>query len=163
MASQNHSHCLQYHAAKCMIRIPFPRFPQYCPLDSVAHVLLRKFSSHLSESKVGLSTPLACALAGDKQPRVVQELLNLGASSSIFVKGYSPDSLVCTLPMAQQPLSSVVKHAQPKMDTDKTVLPFIVLTQVIRLTQILRAHPGTPCSPRYSVLTQVLRALSGTL
>jgi len=43
----------------------------------------------------------------------VDALLNIGAASSIFVQGYANNSLVCNLPMAEQPHSSSFCHPPP--------------------------------------------------
>ena len=66
-------------------------------------------------------TPLSEMLT-DKNDFETHELLCLGAEKSIFVKGYSKDSLVCTLPQARQPRSSVFNHPPPFLDTKKEIL-----------------------------------------
>jgi len=55
----------------------------------------------------------------------VAKLLELGGASSIFVHGYSAESLVCTLPMASQPQSSVFKHAEPLTKVNPAVLQLV--------------------------------------
>jgi len=49
-------------------------------------------------------------------------------ASSVFVHGYSPNSLVCTLPMATQPSSSVVTHEAPLIGVDPALLEMIDVT-----------------------------------
>lgn len=46
-------------------------------------------------------------------------ILKDGAAASVFVKGYAQDSIVCTLPMAVQPISSCILWPDPiKVDDD---------------------------------------------
>lgn len=50
------------------------------------------------------------------------ELLCHGAAGSIFVKGYKPESLICTLPQAKQPPSRVVEQPTPFEGTRPEIL-----------------------------------------
>ena len=61
---------------------------------------------HLARDKEQ-ETPLWACLRNPKGRGALTILLENGAARSIFVKGYAPDSLVCALPMAEQPESSV--------------------------------------------------------
>ena len=54
-------------------------------------------------------TPLSLAITKGDQ-REVEKMLNEGAAVSTFVQGYLPDSLVCTLPQAVQPLSTGIQY-----------------------------------------------------
>jgi hypothetical protein len=66
-------------------------------------------------------TPLATAIAESKDADT-SKLLSHGAERSIFVRGYSKDSLVCTLPQARQPASSAYEHPPPFLGTRPEVL-----------------------------------------
>ena len=66
-------------------------------------------------------TPLAVAIIGGSLQNI-ETLLEVGASKTIFVKGYSDGSLVCTLPQASQPPSSVFHHQPPHKSTDDIVI-----------------------------------------
>ena len=70
---------------------------------------------------INQQTPLSEMIV-NKNDFETHELLSLGAEKSIFVKGYSKDSLVCTLPQARQPKSSVFNHPPPFLDTRKEIL-----------------------------------------
>ena len=68
-------------------------------------------------------TPLAACIKNGNDMKSTNETLKYilkdGAASSVFVKGYAKDSIVCTLPMAIQPISSVYQWPDPiKVDDD---------------------------------------------
>jgi hypothetical protein len=50
-------------------------------------------------------TPLGLAVSKGNQ-KEVEAFLSDGAASSVFVNGYFPNSLVCTLPQTAQPAST---------------------------------------------------------
>lgn len=84
-------------------------------------------------------TPLSLAIkAGpttDKSSAkdALELLLNRGASRSIFVKGYAPNTLVCTLPMAEQPKSSAFDWPKPiQIDAERTQMLDSLLAEHIR-------------------------------
>jgi len=77
------------------------------------------------------ATPLAAAIK-ENSHQCITALLDVGAASSVFVHGYSDGSLVCTLPMAEQPPSSVFKHPEPL----RSVAPSII----DELDRYLSAH-----------------------
>ena len=66
-------------------------------------------------------TPFSVAIRGDKR-KCVEKLIENGAASTVFVKGYSPGSLVCTLPMAYQPTSSVFTHPDRLINVGKEAI-----------------------------------------
>ena len=66
-------------------------------------------------------TPLAESIVNGNDA-VVLELLAVGAEKSIFVKGYAAESLVCTLPQARQPKSSVFNHPPPFTQTSPELI-----------------------------------------
>ena len=43
----------------------------------------------------------------------VRTAFEAGAAATIFVKGYTKESILCTLPQARQPASSVIEHRLP--------------------------------------------------
>ena len=59
------------------------------------------------------NTPLSYCLRAATHNNSLSALLEANAASSVFVKGYTPGSLICTLPMAVQPPSSVFDHPPP--------------------------------------------------
>ena len=64
------------------------------------------------------NTPLSLCLRSYKDGRTgyahsLEALWKANAASSVFVRGYAPKSLICTLPMAVQPPSSVFEHPSP--------------------------------------------------
>lgn len=59
---------------------------------------------------------------GANQRDILSFLLEKRAEQSIFVKGYLQDSLVCTLPMAQQPPSSIFNWPSPITIMDNEIL-----------------------------------------
>lgn len=77
-------------------------------------------------------TPLSVCLRGEPSEGVVpkediletlEALLEKGAAESVFVKGYKPASLVCTLPMAEQPESSFIAWPKPiKLDSERLAM-----------------------------------------
>ena len=70
------------------------------------------------------ATPLAAAIKENSHP-CVAALLEAGAAASVFVQGYTEGSLVCTLPMAVQPSSSVFQHPEPLRNVDPTIIDAI--------------------------------------
>jgi hypothetical protein len=66
------------------------------------------------------ATPLAAAIKENSVP-CITALLNVGAAESVFVHGYTEGSLVCTLPMALQPESSVFQHPEPLRNIDPCI------------------------------------------
>ena len=57
-------------------------------------------------------TPLAEAILKGSENEI-KALLDVGASKSVFVKSYAPGTLVCTLPMAQQPHGTSFEYPPP--------------------------------------------------
>ncbi len=66
------------------------------------------------------ATPLAAAIKENAVP-IITALLNVGAAESVFVLGYTEGSLVCTLPMALQPESSVFQYPEPLRNIDPCI------------------------------------------
>eukprot|EP01038_Epipyxis_sp_PR26KG_P004361 gene4361-6169_t len=68
---------------------------------------------------------------------VVDYLLRNGGTSTVFVKGYLPDSLVCSLPQAVQPHSSVVEFVPPLRGSDPVLISKVdeELSQFVKLLQ----------------------------
>lgn len=100
--------------------------------DSTLHVLARQGKvKEIRDIKPPLEallqrnefqqTPLTVAIL-EKQRETVETLLEYGAAETVFVAGYLPNSVVCTLPQASQPPSSVFQHPPPLMDTDPILL-----------------------------------------
>ena len=58
-------------------------------------------------------TSLAIALRKGEPLEIIEKFLSGDAAVSVFVKGYFPNSLVCTLPMAQQPPSRSFLYDEP--------------------------------------------------
>ena len=75
-----------------------------------------------------------------------------GASFSIFVEGYLPQSLVCTLPQASQPPSSVFQHDPPLLDSQPDVLDMIDSALVEQL-DVLKKNELNDATKRVSSLT----------
>jgi hypothetical protein len=77
-------------------------------------------------------TPLAVAIAAGAS-KEVQRLLNDGAASSIFVKGSTSNSIMCTMPNAVKPESAVVTHAPPLLSVSAEIIELVDdgLTQFI--------------------------------
>ena len=70
------------------------------------------------------ATPLAASIK-EKSHLCVAALLEAGAAASVFVQGYTEGSLVCTLPMAVQPSSSVFQHPEPLRNVDPAIIDAI--------------------------------------
>lgn len=59
-----------------------------------------------------LQTPLSISIAAGAL-KEVQRLIRDGAANEIFIKGSSNNTIICTLPTARKPQSSVVIHPPP--------------------------------------------------
>ena len=54
--------------------------------------------------------------------QLIQEYLSYGAISSIFVEGYLPNSLLCTLPFTFKPLSTIFQYNKPILNYNKKII-----------------------------------------
>jgi hypothetical protein len=89
--------------------------------------------------------------------RSLHTLLEANAAASIFVKGYSPGSLICTLPMAQQPPSSVFTHPPPvQVPSDTLALLDSHLAQYVTSLYELKVKKQFEIDRNESVLKAVL-------
>ncbi len=86
--------------------------PHKIPPHGAAKFLLR------NESKQTIFAEVLNA----RDDLVAKSYLKEGCANSIFVKGYGPNSVVCTLPQARQPPSSVVIHPDPLLGTSPEVM-----------------------------------------
>ena len=100
-------------------------FSQLCKLLKVDVQWMKdnrhKMSDSLLTRNSEQQTPLSVSIRSSSMESV-KALLDIGAASSIFVKGYAPESLVCSLPMALQPASSCFNHPEPLENLDPTIL-----------------------------------------
>lgn len=69
-------------------------------------------------------TPLAVAIAAGAS-KEVHRLLKDGAASSIFVKGSSSNSILCTMPNAVKPESAVVTHSPPLLSIPPDIIELV--------------------------------------
>jgi len=100
--------------------------------DSKALRELEKEKCPLLIRNENQETPLSLCLRDELSEGVLSKediletleaLLEKGAAESVFVKGYQPASLICTLPMAQQPESSSFSWPQPiKLDSERLAM-----------------------------------------
>jgi hypothetical protein len=100
--------------------------------DSTLHILARNGTAAeiknlnptpemLLQRNERQETPLATAILGNNDSTIFA-LLESGAANSIFVTGYMPGSLVCTLPQTSQPPSRAFEHPPPFVGSSKEVL-----------------------------------------
>jgi hypothetical protein len=66
-------------------------------------------------------TPFSEALIRRDEGEITS-YLSLGSACSVFVHGYLPDSLICTLPQTVQPPSTVFRHPPPLKDTPTDIM-----------------------------------------
>ena len=95
-------------------------------------------------------TPFSVAIRGDKR-KCVEKLIENGAASSVFVKGYSPGSLVCTLPMAYQPPSSVFTHPDRLINVGKEAISRIddaLSTHISEMVKVSKDREAREASQR---------------
>jgi len=88
--------------------------------NKIAQASVLEVSQFASEHKEALllrddshSTPLSAAIKLGNVDKVSALLALPEASASVFVHGYASNSLVCTLPLATQPSSSIFTHPPP--------------------------------------------------
>ena len=82
-------------------------------------------------------TPLTESIISGKIDAIAN-LLKIGAAKSVFVAGYLPGTLVCTLPQASQPPSSVFTQPSPFTDTSLQLLDLIDESICARIEEMKR-------------------------
>ena len=89
-------------------------------------------------------TPLAEAIL--RRSESIEKYLKEGAAASIFVKGYFPGSLVCTLPMALQPASKSFEHPPPVTNVKADVIDSIDKAMADRIADLIVAKAARAAS-----------------
>ena len=80
-------------------------------------------------------TPLGEAIINNDLEQV-KILLEEGAASSIFIQGYFPGSLVCTLPQTSQPVSNCFNHPPPFHNQNPDILKLLDDALVAHITRL---------------------------
>lgn len=78
-----------------------------------------------NESLDPLHTPLATAIGLSDVQEVKRILFEERAAESVFVKGSGSNSILCTLPNAPKPQSSVMSHKPPLQDVSEEIVDTI--------------------------------------
>lgn len=69
----------------------------------------------------------------------IQKHLEEGAAASIFVRGYIPGSLICTLPMEERPSSNSFEYSPPVTNIKGDVIAAIDIAMAVRIADLIAA------------------------
>jgi hypothetical protein len=100
-----------------------------------------------------LQTPLATAICKSDGQEVKRVLADEKAASTVFVKGSGHNSILCTLPNAPKPQSTVISHQPPLQDLPVDIVDVVdssVSAFLNSLPQIDRGHSTNISSPQQS-------------